>query len=171
MGKQKTINSRSFKVYHCLPNLDHRQHVPYLSSSESGVCLSGLHPQHTDESVPCSTPSEIIKSRRKIGYGVVVSLCTKSGDVTMHNRSDVPVFVTCRDCDEPQRLRRGCCAAIFNFKDAKRDLDRGDLATAFSFPPSARVCFGKGWGSGYVRQNLFQCPCWMELYFEPDAIA
>ena len=148
----------------------------------NGICLSSMQMATGVQSV--------LRTRSKIGAGVVVSRC--SDGVWLYNRSDYPVFVSSptfalpqcsamNAISEPQLVEKvpfGYSLKVYDFevartlkKSSKPNVDdiwtkspQNCASSSFTHDlRSLRFSFVKGWGINYKRQSLIACPCWLEL--------
>lgn len=124
-----------------------------------GFCLNELERTHE-----MNGPTKLVF--KNIGEGVQVSL--EDGDVWIHNRSTSPVFIngellqTLHHTRTPvvQKLASGYGIKVFDCHDVPRNVNKRR-----SEPHSLRVSFVKGFGRGYKRQYITNCPCWIEMFF------
>lgn len=107
---------------------------------------------------------------KHIGDGIQVSL--EDGDIWVYNKSESPVFLngellqTLRNTDKPriEKLPAGYCIKIHNNKNFPTRDDE-TLNDQKYEEHCLRVSFVKGFGCGYKRQTIMNCPCWIELFF------
>ncbi|XP_064096734.1 mothers against decapentaplegic homolog 6-like isoform X3 [Macrobrachium nipponense] len=138
-----------------------------------GLCLASL------SAGPDYAPTEQSKkTKEKIGLGLV--LYQEGGGVWVYNRSDIPLFVNSPTLDggihprssfNVHKLPPGHLINIF-------DYDKARLYQKLPLHPdlvhegpidqnSVRVSFAKGWGRNYHRQEITECPCWLEILLVP----
>ncbi|XP_063704808.1 mothers against decapentaplegic homolog 7 [Culicoides brevitarsis] len=147
-----------------------------------GLCLTALANHHHQGH--CTQPSEsVLKTRRKIGLGIILS--RESDGVWLYNRSTSPVFVhspTLNEIDFRQlnvlKVPPGHCLRAFDPYRASeqqtlQELQPGNvLAGGMQVGPidvySFRISFAKGWGQNYSRQDVTRCPCWLQVMLSPS---
>jgi len=137
---------------------------------------------------PGRTDSAVLRTRNKIGVGLVLS--RESTGVWIYNRSRHPVFVNClraeslssRDGDAKtlagifpaniHKLPPGFSQQIFDYEFCRKSVGgnaREGGANVGPFNPySVQISFAKGWGSNYTRQTIMLCPCWIEILLNVD---
>ncbi|XP_068234852.1 mothers against decapentaplegic homolog 6 isoform X2 [Palaemon carinicauda] len=138
-----------------------------------GLCLASLT---TGSNYSPTEQSK--KTKEKIGLGLV--LYQEGGGVWVYNRSDIPLFVNSPTLDggihprsnfNVHKLPPGHLINIF-------DYDKARLYQKLPLHPdlvhegpidqnSVRVSFAKGWGRNYHRQEITECPCWLEILLVP----
>lgn len=138
-----------------------------------GLCIASL------SAGPDYCPTEQAKkTKEKIGLGLV--LYQEGGSVWVYNRADIPLFVNSPTLDggihprsnfNVHKLPPGHIINIF-------DYDKARLYQKLPIHPdlrhegpidqnSVRVSFAKGWGRNYHRQEITECPCWLEILLVP----
>uniref|UniRef100_A0A4W5KTU0 Mothers against decapentaplegic homolog n=1 Tax=Hucho hucho TaxID=62062 RepID=A0A4W5KTU0_9TELE len=138
-------------------------HEPSLSifydlPQGTGLCLGQLN---------------AVRTRSKIGYGIVLS--QEPDGVWIYNRSQHPVFVHSPTLDLPssvrgltvRRVMPGYSLKVFDYDKSSWILQQGmeppvGLEGPYD-PHSVRISFAKGWGPCYSRQFITSCPCWVEV--------
>uniref|UniRef100_A0A8C7MZ34 MH2 domain-containing protein n=1 Tax=Oncorhynchus kisutch TaxID=8019 RepID=A0A8C7MZ34_ONCKI len=128
-------------------------HEPSLSifydlPQGTGLCLGQLN---------------AVRTRSKIGYGIVLS--QEPDGVWIYNRSQHPVFVHSPTLD--LRVMPGYSLKVFDYDKSSWILQQGmeppvGLEGPYD-PHSVRISFAKGWGPCYSRQFVTSCPCWVEV--------
>lgn len=142
-GYDRTIN-----IYESLPKGD-----------RGGFCLNELKRTHE-----MNEPTKVVF--KNIGDGVKISL--EDGDIWIHNRSSSPVFINGevlqrqRNSRTPivEKLASGYGRKVFDCNTDSRNVNKRRNG-----PHSLRVSFVKGFGRGYKRQYITNCPCWIEMFF------
>ena len=106
---------------------------------------------------------------RNIGEGIQVSL--EDGDIWVYNKSESPVFLNgellqrLHHTDTPRvdKLPSGYGRKVF---DCNANVStRQSLDKRREEQHCLRVSFVKGFGRGYKRQTIMNCPCWIEMFF------
>lgn len=127
---------------------------------------------------PTSPSDQVKRTREKIGLGLVLY---QDGDrVWVYNRAEVPLFVTSPTLDGGLHVRShfivhklppGHIITIFDYKKArlyqKRPIHPDLLHEGPIDQNAVRVSFAKGWGPNYHRQEITECPCWLEILLVP----
>uniref|UniRef100_A0A6A7GAA8 Mothers against decapentaplegic homolog 6-like isoform X1 n=2 Tax=Hirondellea gigas TaxID=1518452 RepID=A0A6A7GAA8_9CRUS len=141
--------------------------------SDSALCLSLLSSQ-------CKSTEETIKIRNKIGLGILI--CREGSEVWLYNNSNIDVFVSSatlpRPIDDYSRIEQtrvykvypGHCLKVFDYDLAEHLLNISSRRTRRDGPIDVfyvNVSFCKGWGANYKRQEITNCPCWLQLHLEP----
>ena len=148
--------------------LGHQHRVSKSSTSvsysgSSGFVLSKLPNKHRTDSVE--------KKRRMFGQGF--SLWRDETDVYLYNRSEHSVYVQSPTLSHPTGARQvhkvcpGQVVKVFSNDQANLLLLylRQHGGIRFPFDVFAfRVSLVSGWGAGHSRQNIMQCPCWLEFF-------
>lgn len=153
---------RLLTVFH--PHINIFQNLPL----GDGLCLSLLQDAECSETVR--------RTREKIGFGIVLS--KERDGVWIYNRSQFPIFVNSPTLEDPcseklyvHKVCAGYALKIFDF-------ERGHLMEEIKDPKyldgpydpfSIRISFCKGWGQHYSRQFMFSCPCWLEIFLNPNS--
>ncbi|XP_037923181.1 mothers against decapentaplegic homolog 6 [Hermetia illucens] len=140
--------------------------VFYDQPRGDGMCLKILSNQRKSE-----TPEAVNKVRQKIGLGVTLSQETDS--VWLYNRSSEDIFIyspTLNKADGRFRVSKvlpGYCLKAYNYRAMSQTLLWPKHIAGAQMGPvdtfSMRISFVKGWGSGYKRQDVTSCPCWLEV--------
>lgn len=105
----------------------------------------------------------------------------QDGDrVWVYNRAEVPLFVTSPTLDGGlharshfivHKLPPGHIITIFDYNKArlyqKRPIHPDLLHEGPIDQNAVRVSFAKGWGPNYHRQEITECPCWLEILLVP----
>lgn len=100
--------------------------------------------------------------------------------VWVYNRADVPLFITSPTLDgglhmrshyKVHKLPPGHVLPIFDYNKAriyqKMPLHPSLLHEGPIDHNAVRVSFAKGWGPNYHRQEITECPCWLEILLVP----
>lgn len=141
-GYDKTIN-----IY---------ESIAKSKENRTGFCLREL--ERTRE---MNEPTKVVF--KNIGNGVQVNL--EDGNIWIYNNSLSSVFLngellqTLYNTRTPkvEKLPSGYGLKIFDC--------RTGVNKRRNEPYSLRVSFVKGFGSGYKRQYITNCPCWIEMFF------
>uniref|UniRef100_A0A0K2TUL2 MH2 domain-containing protein n=1 Tax=Lepeophtheirus salmonis TaxID=72036 RepID=A0A0K2TUL2_LEPSM len=132
----------------------------------SGLSLSSIFTQNKN---PSSSTRE---TRKKIGRGL--SLSQESNGVWIHNKSSSAIFVNSPTLDfHPltgkfiiHKLLPGHSLLVFDYGVSQPLLKRRNNSAPRLDVCSVRVSFAKGWGANYKRQNVTNCPCWLEIMLQ-----
>lgn len=127
-----------------------------------GLCLKELH-----RTCEMNDPTKVVF--RNIGEGIQVSL--EDGSIWIYNKSTSPVFLNgellqrLHHTQTPRvdKLPSGYGLKVFDCSAnvaSRQDLDKRRDETH-----CLRVSFVKGFGRGYKRQTIMNCPCWVEMFF------
>jgi MAD (mothers against decapentaplegic) family protein 6/7 len=138
----------------------------------SGLCLAQLQ---SDRDVP----SGVVKVRRKIGSGLILS--READGIWIYNRSRHPLFVSRPPSKPPRvsfspqnvdRLPPGFALRLFDVRwrnGVAHESPTSCIMTSADGPcnlRSAQISFAKGFGERYSRQTIMSCPCWIEVLLE-----
>lgn len=137
--------------------------VSYTREEDDGFCIGKLPNADRSESV----------QRKRVHFGRGIVLWKENDCVWLYNRSEHGVFVQSPTLSMPYgvkqvyKIQPGQVMKVF-------DKERAELLELYlkqrggiRFPLdvfSLRVSLVSGWGEGYSRQNIMQCPCWLELF-------
>lgn len=137
----------------------------------SGLCLESVQDLSAHSPLPPDpgghAPGEDVRStRKKIGAGVILS--HEENSVWVYNRGQQSVFVHSPTLELPEsrtfRIESGHCVQAYDF--LHRSLQLHALAPRQDGPVdkfSIKLSFVKGWGHGYSRTSILDCPCWLEI--------
>ncbi|XP_028402519.1 mothers against decapentaplegic homolog 6-like isoform X2 [Dendronephthya gigantea] len=106
---------------------------------------------------------------RNIGEGIQVNL--ENGDIWIYNKSQSPVFLNgqllqrLHNTDTPrvEKLSSGYGLKVFDCNANASSRQSAD--NTHEEQHCLRVSFVKGFGRGYKRQTIMNCPCWVEMFF------
>lgn len=122
--------------------------------------------------------AEVSKTRTKIGNGVSIFRDAENA-VWLYNRSSSTIFVSSRIFLQTTFSSSGSSPSLSIMK-----LPPGHLIKAYDLAIAQRLrplqsgthksqhnhvfsfSFVKGFGPNYSRQNIMQCPCWMEVILD-----
>ncbi|XP_059079085.1 mothers against decapentaplegic homolog 6-like isoform X1 [Tigriopus californicus] len=134
----------------------------------SGLCLENVFGQS-----PIPKDKAVLKTRQKIGQGILLSHEDSTGQVWVYNRTRDAIFVHSPTLDPPaprmdvvHKIMPGRSAQIFDYEKSwifQRDRDPRDFPMD---PYSVQISFVKGWGREYKRPDVLLCPCWLEIRME-----
>ena len=127
-----------------------------------GLCLKDLNRT-------CEMNDNTKIAFKNIGDGIQVSL--EDGSIWIYNKSDSPVFLNGEllqrlyhtDTPRVDKLPSGYGLKVF---DCNSNVStRQCLDKRREEQHCLRVSFVKGFGRGYKRQTIMNCPCWIEIFF------
>ena len=113
--------------------------------------------------------------------GILLSKDESSGTAWLYNRTTVPLFVCSPTFDNAHapsdspsqshisvvKVPPGYSVAFFDYEKSRRGMARRTAVRNSAEGPfdpfSVHVSFYKGFGSGYRRGEVLQCPCWLRI--------
>lgn len=145
------------RTYHITSSTVHVSDGPRTETGAEHLCLGVLHSTDAEASIG--------RTRAKIGRGVCLS--KEDDGIWVYNLSDHPIFV--HSCNDPFSVRRLAPKHCVNAFSTLADLTpRKQCPCSRAIPGpvdhrALRISFAKGWGPGYKRLDVTQCPCWLEV--------
>nr|AID23652.1 smad6/7-2 [Hofstenia miamia] len=149
----------------------------YVAHWEKSVRMGPLHPVrspvinlslYANQKYPKLHSSQLITMSPQfpdedIDYQCVFSM-DSSGSIWIYNLSNVSLFYAAPTINHKQvkRLDTGQCAAVF-IASIFQEWCRDHCLSQVVDWRSITLSWGKGWGPGYIRQNISQCSHWSEL--------